>query len=294
MVPSRNEYFFNPNVRDENRLDSNIVLIKLNGKNIYCDPGTLYTPYASLPWPETAVQGLQLDKKDPVWIQSLNPSPDQARIERHAALTLSETGDLEGKLTVTYSGLVPAEMRREERNADAADQKKNLEDRVKESIPAACEVTLTNQPDWKSTDPPLVAEFNLKVPGWASQAGHHVLLPSGLFGGREKHLFDHADRVHDIYVPYPYTVADDIEIQLPSGWKISNLPTGWTDTGHVVSYVLTASDDGGKLHLSRKVSVSFLLLQVKYYSALRRYYQQIKAADDQQVVVDVGAASAAN
>jgi hypothetical protein len=294
QVPNRQDYFFNPIVPDERRLDQLIVLVKLNNKNIFCDPGSMYTPFGLLPWSETGVQGLQLDKKDPTWIQSLSPSPDQARTERHASMILTETGDLEGKLTVTYTGLEAARTRRIEKEADETDRKKYLEDTVKESVPAACEVTLTNQPEWKSSESPLVAEFNFKIPGWASQAGRHVLVSTGLFSAREKHLFDHADRVHPIYVDYPYEVADDIDIQLPAGWKISTLPTGWVDTGKVVTYTLTAKDDNGKLHLSRSVAVSFILLDSKYYSALRRYFQQIKATDDEQVVVEPAAANASN
>ena len=79
-------------------------------------------------------------------------------------MTLSEPGDLEGKLTVTFTGLEAMWRRREELHEDEAARKKFLEDEVKEYIPAASEVYLTNQPDWKSSNPPLVAEFKLKIP----------------------------------------------------------------------------------------------------------------------------------
>ena len=93
---------------------------------------------------------------------------------------------------------------------------------------------------------------------------------------------------------YPYAVSDDIEIQLPAGWKISTLPTGWTDSGKVVTYSLTAKDENGKLHLSRAITVNFILLDPKYYGALRHYFQQIKSTDDEQVVVEPAAAKASN
>jgi hypothetical protein len=66
MVPDRQHYFFNPRFEPSKRLDENLVLIKLNGKNIFCDPGAAFTPFGLLPWPETGVKGLQLDKKDVV------------------------------------------------------------------------------------------------------------------------------------------------------------------------------------------------------------------------------------
>jgi hypothetical protein len=148
------------------------------------------------------------------------------------------------------------------------------------------EITLINQPDWSGTDVPLVAEFDLKMPGWAATAGHHVLIPVGLFGAQEKHLFDAAERVHAIYIPYPYTESDDIEISLPPNWKISSLPAGWTDAGKVVGYGFAAKNDNGRLHLSRSLTWNFILLDSKYYPALRRYIQRIKTTDDEQVLLE--------
>jgi hypothetical protein len=294
-VPSRDRYFFDPNLMEPERLDNNVVLIKLNGKEVWCDPGWAFTPFGLLPWPETGVQGLQLDKNSPTWVNTLAPTADQARIQRHADLTLSDAGDLAGTLTVTFTGLEAARMRLDERDADVTERQTYLQDIVKGYIPTACEVKLTNQPEWKNAALPLVAEFGIKVPGWASGAGHHLIVPVGLFSAREKHVFDHVARVHPIYVEYPYTESDDINIQIPAGWQVSSLPRGWQNiTPNAISYSLTAASDKGKLHLSRTLTIDFILLQVRYYSALRQYFQEIKTTDDQQIVLDSGAARAAN
>jgi hypothetical protein len=270
------------------------VLIKLNGKDIFCDPGAAFTPFGLLPWPETSIQGMRLDKKEPTWVPTLLPTSDEAHTERRASLTLSDTGDLEGKLTVTYTGMEAARLRLEELNADETERKSYLANIAKGYIPAASEVKLTNHPEWKNPALPLVAEFDLKVPGWAAGAGRHVIVPVGLFSAPEKHVFDHAERVHPIYVEYPYAESDDINIQIPAGWQVSSLPQGWSDTGRVVSYTLKAENDKGKLHLSRALKVEFILMEVKYYPALRKYFQEIKTTDDQQIVLDPGAARAGN
>jgi transglutaminase-like putative cysteine protease len=294
LVAERDKYYFEPNLMQSGRLNQNIVLIKLNGKNIFCDPGAAFTPFGLLPWSETAIQGLQLDKKQLIWVTSLVPTSDQARTERHAQLTLSDTGDLEGKLTVTYTGLEAARLRVEERHADETERQKFLEDTVKGYIPASTDVKLTNKPEWKNSALPLAAEFEIKIPGWASAAGHHYLVPVGLFSAPEKHLFDHEMRIYPIYVNYPFLDSDDIEIQLPAGWQASSVPKGWTDSGKVVAYSFTAQNDNGKLHLARTLNVNFITLEQQYYSALRHYFQLIKATDDQQIVLDAGPARAGN
>jgi hypothetical protein len=293
-VADREHYFFKPSLMQSGRLSSNLVLIKLNGKNVFCDPGAAFTPFGLLPWMETGIAGLQLDKKESAWIKTLVPTAAQARTERRANLTLSDTGDLEGKLTVTYTDLKAASLRLEERHADDTERKSYLEGSVKVSIPAASEVKLTNQPEWKNSALPLVAEFSIKVPGWASGAGRHVIVPVGLFSAREKHLFDHAERVYSIYNVYPYSESDDINIQIPAGWQVSSLPPGWSDTGKVVAYTLKAENDKGKLHLTRTLAVDFILMEVKYYTPLRNYFQEIKTTDDQQIVLDPGATRAGN
>jgi hypothetical protein len=201
---------------------------------------------------------------------------------------------LEGKLTVTYTGMASADLRLVERQADDAERKKLLEEKVKGYIPAASEVTLTNQPEWKNPEAPLVAEFNLKVPGWASAAGNHFIITAGLFGGAEKHAFDHVDRIYQIYMSFPSIASDDVDIQVPAGWQISGLPQGWQKVTGPISFSLTAQNNNGKLHLERKLTISFILLDRKYYTAFRNYFQQIKVADDQQFVLDVPVAKVGN
>ena len=207
---------------------------------------------------------------------------------------MTETGDLEGKLTVTYTGLEAARMPAGAAECGYAERKAHLEKLVKGYISAASEVTLSNQPDWKSTDPPLVAEFSLKVPGWAAAAGHHVIVRAGLFGAPEQHVFDHAVRVHPIYVEYPFAEIDDIGIQLPDGWQVSSLPKGWSDSGRVVTYAMKAEGGKGSVHLTRSLAVEFVFLEAKYYQALRNYYQVVKTTDDQQVVLEATAPRAGN
>lgn len=292
-VPDRRNYFFDPKLMDSRRLDANVVLVKLNGKDIYCDPGAAYTPFGLLPWSETGVQGLRLDKDGGAWVLTKLPESSASRIERRANLKLSDTGDLEGKLTVTFTGLEALRRRVEERNEDEAERKKSLEDEVKDYIPAASEVDLTNKPDWSSTLP-LVAEFNLKVPGWVAGAGRRAIVPVGLFSATEKHLFDHANRVHPIYFEFPFQKVDDITMELPSGWQVTSLPPAQNPDVHAASYTLQVENAKGALHLTRKLNVDILLLEAKYYTPLRNFFQVVRLEDEQQVVLQPGSTAASN
>jgi hypothetical protein len=294
-VSDRERYFFDPRIMDSRKLDENVVLLKLNGKDLSFDPGAAFTPYGLLPWFETGVQGLQLDKDGGTWIQTTLPDSSTSKIQRTANLKINpDTGGLEGKLTVTFTGLEASRRRLEERNEDETERKKFLEEQIQEYIPAATEVELTNKPEWKDSAMPLVAEYNLKVPGWVSGAGRRVLVSVGLFSATEKHVFDHAERVHPIYFDFPSEKTDDISIELPLGWQINSLPKELNLDGHVVSYLLNAENAKGTLHLKRTLRVNLMYLESKYYGALRDFFQKVRTADDEQVVLLPEATSASN
>ncbi len=292
---SRSEYFFSPKSMENRKLNANVVLVKLNGKDLYFDPGAAFTPFGMLTWPETGVPGLCLDKEGGTWLNTALPSSSESRIEHVAKLRLTEAGNLEGKLTVTYTGLEAMYRRLEERNADEVARKKSLEDRIKLQIPSTTiEVELTNQPDWSHSETPLVAEYHVSIQDWATNAGKRTVIAAALFTAVEKHIFEHTNRVHPIYVDFPHEKDDDVTIELPAGWQVSSVPAPQTQEGHVVTYHLKVDKDGSALHLTRKLSWDFLLLEPKYYPALRNFFQTVRTGDDEQIILQPAAASASN
>jgi hypothetical protein len=293
-VSDRRHYFFSPAEMNDTKLNANVVLVKLDGKDIYGDPGARFAPLGLLPWTETGVQGLRLDKDGGSWVTTTLPQSSESRIERKAELKLADSGDLEGRLTVTFTGLEALKRRVEQRNVDETERKTFLEDEVREYVPAAAEVELTSKPDWDSSSSSLTAEFHFKVPGWASGAGRRALFPVGLFSAPEKHLFDHANRVHPIYIEFPFERIDDVTLELPEGWQTSTLPKAQNEGGKVVGYKLNVEDDKGKLHLQRTLNVNLLLMETKYYAALRSFFQLVRTGDEAQIVLQPQTASARN
>ena len=285
QISTRDEYFFDPKQMDSQRLNDSVVLIKMDGKDLYFDPGTPFAPYGLLPWHESAVQGLRLDKDGGSWVQTSLPDSSKSQIERKATLNLTDDGSLEGKLTVTFTGLEALSRRLDKTDDDDAARKKYLEDEVRECIPVAAEVELTNKPEWSSSSPVLVAEFDIKVPGWVVGAGRRQLIPVGLFAGNEKHVFEHANRVFPIYFHFPAKTADDITLELPRGWQTYSMPPAKELGGKAINYSLSVENKNGRLHWNRQITIEMLLIQSKYYDSLRQFFQTMKASDEQQIVL---------
>ena len=285
LVSGRSEYFFSKQRFNGMELDANVVLVKVAGQDQYFDPGAAFTPYGLLPWMETGVAGLRLDRDGGTWIQTPLPMSDETRTERTAQLKLGSEGDISGKLKVTFTGLAALAWRIEERNEDDASRKTALEGEVKASIPAGSEAELANRPDWQNGNNPLVAEFDLKVPGWASSAGRRALFPTGLFSASEKHLFEHSDRVWPVYFRYPFRKVDDFTVEIPQGWKVESVPKGVDQDAKAVQYTLKVEDHGGVLHIRRLLRSDLVMVDKDRYPVLRNFYQLVKTDDEQQAIL---------
>jgi hypothetical protein len=293
-ISTREDHFFVKNIMKARDLHTYVVIVKVNGKDVYFDPGSAFTPCGMLPWPETSSPGLKLDKDGGTWIMTSMPESGDSQVERKADLKLTQEGSLEGKLKVTYSGLEAASLRVEERNQDDTTRKKVLEDQVRSAVPAAIEVELTNKPDWSGAEAKLVAEFDLKVPGWVSGAGSHALLPVGIFGGPEKHLCEHTTRVHPLYFHFASQKVDDVTIELPLGWKVSNLPKPGDKDAKLLVYTMKADEKNGTLHLERRLKSEVLMLEPKYYPAVRSFYESVRTGDEEQIMLQPMASGGGN
>ena len=292
LVASRNEYFFRKERLNSSELNTNVVLVQVAGKELYLDPGAAFTPYGLLPWTETGVQGLKLDKDGGKWIVTTIPDSDASRIERKAQMKLAEDGSLDGTVKLTITGLAAQARRLEEREEDATERKKYLEDELKDAIPAGSEVELKSIPDWTSSEAPLEGEFRVSVPGWLSAAGRKALLPAGLFTAPEKHLFEHTDRVYPVYYHYSFKKVDDVQIELPAGWKAEELPKPFDRDAKAAEFKWSVQNEGNALHLLREIRSDVLLIQKDLYPVLRGFYQTVRTEDDQQIVLTPAGTSA--
>jgi hypothetical protein len=289
LVSTRDDYFFDPNLMNARELNTCVVMVNLGERTVFLDSGVPFLPFAYLPWNETAVKGLRLDGDGGKWVTTMLPGSSESRVERKAVVKLAPSGTLEGKVTVTYSGLEASWRRINERNEDATERRKFLERDVEAAVPVGIDVKLTNSPDWTGSDTPLVAEFDLRVPGWAATMGNRALLAVGLFGNAEKNSFEHSARVHPLYFTFPYKHTDELAIELPPGWQVGSVPKARTADIKVATYNSNAEAAGGTLTLRRELVLNTIFVQQKYYPQVRDFYQAVRAGDEDQIVVTPGA-----
>jgi hypothetical protein len=285
LAAGRNHFVFDKNDMDPSELDSSLVVVNLDGQDLFFDPGNPYAPFGQLPWTETAVAALRLNREGGIWIETPPPLPAGARIERTATLELDPFGALSGRLVISFIGAEATWRRIAEREADAPARRKFLEDEVKASIPAPSEVTLTNEPAWQSADDTLEADFDLRIEAWADVAGGRMLLPAEVFGGEERRLFEHAKRVQPVYFDFPFMRRDDVSVRLPPGLRADIVPLVRQTATDTVSYTLAIEPAAGGLRFRRDLTINLTVVKVAAYDSLRNFYQAVRAGDEQQIVL---------
>jgi Domain of Unknown Function with PDB structure (DUF3858) len=87
---------------------------------------------------------------------------------------------------------------------------------------------------------------------------------------------------------------DDVSIDLPPGWQISGLPAVKNIDRKVCSYHVEAEKKGAAVHVTRQLTVNFMMLDPKYYGALRNFYQEVRTGDEQQIILSASAATPGN
>jgi hypothetical protein len=290
LVATRNEYRFEPRFLNPARLNGTAVLVTVDGSTRYFNPGVPYTPYGMLPWNETEASGLRLNEDGGSWVTTPLPDASVSGVERTADLTLSG-GSLDGKLTVSYTGIEAARRRLQERNEDEAGRRQFLEKEVEAMVPTGVDVKLINTPDWNSDETPLVAQFDSRIPGWATVAGRRELLPIAVFSAGERHMFEHSSRVHPVYFEYPRQYNDTVTITLPAGWHVDSVPPDSTSDLKVLKYAIAARAESQSLRLTRDLNIGLYAATAGSYPAIQSFFEKVRAGDEQQAVVAPDTAS---
>jgi len=288
IVTARDSSFFMPQVLDFNQLDHEIVVVQLDGKDVFLDPGTRYCPYGMVYWKYGAARGLRQtpDLKGATIAESALGSYQDAAITRTLNVKLNENGQAEGTLQIKYEGQEALRRRLKAVKTDVAGRAKELEDEVRAVFPGNAEVTLSNQPDFNS-DGPLIAQFKVSSPVLIN-AGKRVLMPAHLLAASQPERFPHAERKYPIYFDYPYVEEDDISVSLPEMYQVQSLPTGTKTQLEYAAYGSTYEQRNRQLIIRRKIIMNGNIFEPSRYNELKNFYRITRASDTQQLLLKVG------
>ena len=284
-IVARNRSTFTAERPDANQLNASVVEVEVGSGNVFLDPATVFCRYGLLPWEETDAGGIRVDPIRGKIGSTPKPASKEAITQRHAELKLDADGNLAGNLTITFDGQEALSRRLRAIDQDEAQRRKELEEAVQHSLPQGAAVKLLSAGAWETSETPLTAQFQVQVPSFASIAGRRLILPLGIFHANRQNPFITARRTHPVYFEYPYEFYDDVTLILPPNTQVESLPPhALIDRGLCV-YEFSLEKQGNSLHLKRTLKMQAYFLPVANYLALRNFFDQVRANDEQQATL---------
>jgi Domain of Unknown Function with PDB structure (DUF3857) len=285
-IAPRNRSFFPPEMQDTSQLEADVTIVRLGSENIYLDPACSFCPYGFLPWYETAAGGVRVNKQGGEFINTTTPKSLDAIVERKVDVRLGADGSLEGKWVVNFHGQRALEHREDERTQDETGRQKDLLDELKKWLPANARVEITKVTGWEGSAEPLHMEGTLTLPEFASPTGRRLLLPLTIFGAGHPGVFQTAQRKYPVYFRYPFQTLDEVTLSLPEGYKVESLPKA--DSSPPTSaaiYQISCKQDGSQLRITRKEGLEGFYFPLQYYDGIRTFFENIKAKDEEKIVL---------
>jgi hypothetical protein len=286
-IVDRRSAILEDQVLDASQLNAIVVLVRLNGQDLYFDPATRFCPYGLVPWFESDTRGIRWDKLNGNIVKVESHSNEAGAVERTARLKLQPDGSLEGTLEIVFSGQEALDRRLSAYDEDDEGRRKLMEDEVKDLATPGATIDIDEVTGWHDSEPPLRVKWHLQAPHFAVLTSRRMLFPLSVFQANSKNPFPQVYRTQPVYFGHGYRITDKVEISLPAGYKLEALPTESQSvvTTDFAEFQAKRSSEAGAVRLERHTEMKGNFFPVQSYASLRAYFQKVRQVDAQNVVL---------
>ena len=200
-------------------LDRTSVAVKLGEEWHYYNPGEHFVPYGMLDWQDEKSPVLRCGAKKPDFGTTSSSTADKTQSQRKARLTLDAEGTLEGEIEETFTGHLAINKKNDHWGDSIDIVNKSIQEKITSRLPNA-EVSNIVWTNLTLSEMPLSVKYQVKVPGYAQQAGKRLIFAPAFFQAGTPAVFASAERKFPIFFSYPWLEHDDIEIVLPEGYTL--------------------------------------------------------------------------
>lgn len=283
-IADRHERSFSRLILWLGQLDEIAIVVNLNGKDIFLDPGTRFCPFGVMPWQYSSATALIFKAGGGF---TTTPEPSSGSATRNIVVTLNADGSAQGEIAVEYAGQEALRRRLEALASDEVGRRKDFEGEVQSWLPNGAVVEMTSSEHWESTtDEPLKAKFKITVPGIASLAGKRILTPVYFLPTTLKTMFAEGARAYPIDFPFPLTDSDEIILRFPSGFVLPNVPDPHKAGLTYAHYEITSSLDQSQLVTRRVLRFDGVSFAPEKYEQLKNFFTVVHHGDVTQAVLE--------
>lgn len=293
IVTERNERMLNLNYLQWNQLTDEIAIVTVDGKDVYFDPGQRYCDYGKLHWMHTQVLGIRQTDKGAQAV--LTPAADykDTVVDRHAMLQLDAVGKLTGTIQISMTGVEALRWRQLALREDEEGTKAAFARELQGQVPESVQLKTTQMTGLTDVSGPLVAMVDVSG-SLGTATGKRIILPSAFFEARVPLWFAAGTRENPVDLHYPYAMRDQVKIALGPGLSVESVPTNaQIPFPKNADYIAKYGAMGTMYQQARLLALGNTVYSKDEYPQLREFFQKASAQDQQVVVLERTAATAA-
>jgi hypothetical protein len=293
-VVNRSRALFDEGFMNFAQMDDFIAVGRLDGKEVFLDPGQKMCPFGSLHWKHTLARGFRLTDKTATLVNTPSPSYKASSTTRIADLTMDPSGGMQGTVRLVMRGQDALYWRQIAQENDEDEVKKRFNEWMKGYLPEGVQGEFSHFLGLADYESNLIA--NVHVSGnLGTVTGKHLFVPGLFFEAKSKHPFVAQDkRAIPVDVHYARSEQDDVTYRLPAGYSLdlNGKPDkiAWPDHAELA---ITTEAGPGTVHVVRDLLYNYTILNPNEYGSLHDFYQKVAAADQQQITLTKTAANTA-
>jgi len=255
------------------------------GQLLFFDPTDPFTPLGSLRGELQANFALLVGQNGGELLQLPQLSPELSGVTRVAKMELDETGTLRGQVNEVHVGGHGARQRAMLRSAQRdTDRIKPIEKLAGQSL-SNFQVLRASIVNLHAEDQPFEWRYSLQVDNYSKSAGDLILLRPRLLGNEAAGFLETTEpRVHPIEFDEPERDTDTVEILLPPGYSVDELPPATNIDDGFASYHSKTEFSGRTLKYTRTLEIKELSVPAGKAEQLKAFYRDI-AADERNSAV---------
>ena len=286
-IASRSLHVFSAQYMSNLQLDTALVVMDIDGKDILVDPGTKMAPFETLHWAHAGAGGVAMDGKNKVQIviTPMQKNTDNNNIQV-GTLNIAPQGTVSGTLKLAFTGQPAIELRQLGVKSGPDAVRAKVEKLIAEQLPEGIHAKVDHLAYLDDPNRQLLAVIPI-TGSFRKDADGHLILPRLLFEAREKNPFpeDNAGLL-PVDMRYPAQEQEQITYVLPADCTLGGASKDenlkWEEKA---AYQLHTKVDGGSVTVARVLARGFTLLDQKEYDQLHDFYQKVVTADQQQLVL---------
>ncbi len=286
-IASRSLHIFSAQYMDNLQLDTVLVALQIDGKEILVDPGTKMAPFETLHWAHTGAGGVALDasNKAEIIVTPLQKSTDNSTLHV-GTVNVSPKGAVSGTLKVAFIGQKAIELRQLGVKSGVEAVQAEISSIIAQQVPPGVHVAVDHVVYLDDSNRQLLAVIPVSG-SFSRESDGRLVLPRTFFAAQEQNPFPaESSRELPVDMRYPAQEQEQITYALPPGFALAGTPEDaklkWEGNA---AYELRTKVEGRSITDARVFARAFTILDAKDYGQLHDFYQKVVAADQQPLVL---------